>query len=77
MPLDRQARTNSSAPGSSGATVAVQIVSRTPGPELPIADHGYDFGTLIAAQALGDHRSLLAHGRRVIRVAVDDLDEIA
>ena len=29
-----------------------------------------------AAQALGDHRSLLTHGRRAIRVAVDDLDDI-
>jgi hypothetical protein len=37
----------------------------------------YDFGTLIRAQSIGDHRSLLAHKRRVLRVAVDDLGEIA
>ena len=36
----------------------------------------YDFGTLIAAQAIGDHRSLVSHGRRVLRVAVGDLDDI-
>jgi hypothetical protein len=36
----------------------------------------YDFGTLIAAQAIGDHQSLLDHDRRVLRVAVDDLGEV-
>ena len=62
--------------GGPNTVVAVQIVSATPGPEVPIPEKDYDFGTLIAAQALGDHRSLLTHGRRVIRVAVDDLDDI-
>ena len=37
-------------------------------PVVPIPDASYDFGTLIAAQSIGDHRSLLAHGRRVLRV---------
>lgn len=32
--------------------------------------------TLISAESIGDHDSLLAHGRRVIRVELDDLDEI-
>ncbi len=45
-------------------------------PEVPIPDKPYDFGTLIAAQSIGDHQSLLAHGRRVLRVAVDDLGAI-
>jgi hypothetical protein len=63
--------------GGPDTVVAVQIVSRTPGPEVPIPEHPYDFGTLIAAQAAGDHRSLVAHGRRVLRVAVDQLSEIA
>ncbi len=62
--------------GGPNTVVAVQIVSATAGPELPIPDKGYDFGTLIAAQALGDHRSLLTHGRRVTRVAADDLSTI-
>jgi hypothetical protein len=63
--------------GGPNTVVAVQIVSETSGPELGIPDKPYDFGTLIAAQAYGDHRSLLAHGRRVIRVAADDLGTIA
>jgi len=62
--------------GGPNTVVAVQIVSRHPGPEVPIPGSPYDFGTLIAAQAIGDHRSLLAHGRRVLRVEVDDLAEI-
>jgi hypothetical protein len=62
--------------GGPNTVVAVQIVSRTPGPELEIPGHPFDFGTLIAAQAAGDHRSLLAHGRRVLRVAVDELSEL-
>ena len=62
--------------GGPNSVVAVQIVSATPGPEVPIAEKDYDFATLIAAQSLGDHRSLLTHGRRVIRVAVDDLADI-
>jgi len=62
--------------GGPNSVVAVQIVSATPGPEVPIPGKDYDFGTLIAAQALGDHRSLLTHGRRVIRVAADDLSTV-
>ena len=62
--------------GGPDTVVAVQIVSATPGPEVPIPGKDYDFGTLIAAQALGDHRSLIAHGRRVIRVAADDLSTV-
>ncbi|MHB8329581.1 MAG: glucose-6-phosphate isomerase [Acidimicrobiales bacterium] len=63
--------------GGPNSVVAVQIVSRSSGPTVPIPDKPYDFGTLIDAQAAGDHRSLLAHHRRVLRVAVDDLQEIS
>ncbi|MBV9664708.1 MAG: glucose-6-phosphate isomerase [Actinobacteria bacterium] len=62
--------------GGPDEVVAVQVVPRQPTAELPIPGHPYDFGTLIAAQALGDHQSLLDHGRRVVRVAVDSIDEI-
>jgi hypothetical protein len=62
--------------GGPNTVVAVQIVSATPGPEVPIPEKDYDFGTLIAAQSLGDHRSLLTHGRRVIRVAADNMSDI-
>jgi hypothetical protein len=63
--------------GGPDEVVAVQIVPRTPSADLSIPGYPYDFGTLIAAQAIGDHQSLLDHGRRVLRVAVDDLGEIA
>jgi hypothetical protein len=63
--------------GGPDEVVAVQIVPRRPSADLPIPGFDYDFGTLIAAQAIGDHQSLLDHGRRVLRVAVDDLGEIA
>lgn len=63
--------------GGPDTVVAVQLVRRSAQPELAIPEKPYDFGTLIAAQSIGDHQSLLAHGRRVLRVAVDDLGEIA
>ncbi|HXX88665.1 MAG TPA: hypothetical protein VEI83_00415 [Acidimicrobiales bacterium] len=62
--------------GGPDTVVALQLVSRDPGPVVPIPGKPYDFATLIAAQAIGDHRSLVAHGRRVRRVAVGDLGEI-
>ena len=54
----------------------MQIVPRTPTADVPIPGYPYDFATLIAAQALGDHQSLTEHDRRVIRVEVDDLKEV-
>ena len=58
--------------GGPASVVALQLVRRTPGPIVPIPGKPYDFGTLIAAQAIGDHESLQSHERRVLRVAVDD-----
>lgn len=63
--------------GGPDSVVALQVVPPGPSAEVPIPGKTYDFGTLIAAQAIGDHESLLAHGRRVLRVATDDLDEIS
>ncbi|HVE46093.1 MAG TPA: hypothetical protein VNA57_05030 [Acidimicrobiales bacterium] len=62
--------------GGPNTVVAVQLVGRTPVPSVPIPSLPYDFGTLIAAQSLGDYQSLVDRGRRVLRVAVDDLKEI-
>ena len=42
-----------------------------------MADHvGASFATRMAAAAVGEHRSPPAHARRVLRVALDDLDDI-
>lgn len=63
--------------GGPNTVVAVQIVPKGGWGSLPIPGQPYDFGTLIGAQAIGDHQSLLSHGRRVLRVEAEDLDEIA
>ncbi len=42
-----------------------------PTADVAVPDHSYDFGTLIAAQSLGDLQALRAAGRRVVRVVVD------
>ena len=62
--------------GGPNEVVAVQIVPRSPSAEVAIPGYPYDFGTLIAAQALGDHQSLLDHDRRVVRVAVEKLEDV-
>jgi glucose-6-phosphate isomerase/transaldolase/glucose-6-phosphate isomerase len=62
--------------GGPKSVIAVQLVPRRPSAQLPVPDHPFDFATLIGAQAIGDHQSLLNHGRRVLRVAVDDLEEL-
>lgn len=63
--------------GGPNSVVAVQIVRRRPGPSVPIPHFNYDFNTLIGAQSLGDYRTLLNHERRVLRVAVDHVGEVA
>ncbi|MDP9387155.1 MAG: hypothetical protein M3Q48_04320, partial [Actinomycetota bacterium] len=63
--------------GGPASVVAVQLVRRTPAASVPIPSRPYDFNTLIAAQALGDHRTLVGRGRRVWRFAVDDPKEIS
>ena len=62
--------------GGPNEVVAVQLLRRTPVPSVPIPAFPYDFNTLIAAQAIGDHKSLQDHGRRVMRTAVDSLKEV-
>jgi len=62
--------------GGPATCVAVQLVRDEPSADLPIPGYPFDFGTLIAAQAIGDHQSLRAHGRRVLRIAVDELNDI-
>ena len=60
--------------GGPDSCVAVQIVPSRPTASVPVPDHDYDFGTLIAAQALGDLHALRSAGRRVVRIVVDDGD---
>lgn len=62
--------------GGPNNVVAVQLVPAHPTANLDVPGFGYDFGTLIAAQAEGDARSLRDHDRRLVRVAVDAIDEV-
>src|SRR5438270_3499874 len=62
--------------GGPDEVVAVQIAPRAPTAHVEIPGKPYDFGTLIDAQSIGDLESLEAHGRRVLRVEVNDLKEV-
>jgi len=57
--------------GGPDSCVAVQVVPSGPTGPVAVPGFGYDFATLIAAQALGDLEALRAKGRRAVRVAVD------
>jgi glucose-6-phosphate isomerase/transaldolase/glucose-6-phosphate isomerase len=63
--------------GGPDEVVAVQIAPRAPSAHVEIPGKPYDFGTLIDAQAIGDLQSLESHGRRVLRVEVNDLKEVS
>lgn len=61
--------------GGGDNVVALQLVdAATGGP--PIPDRGYDFATLIRAQAVGDLRSLRDHRRRVAQVPIVEREEL-
>ena len=51
---------------------AIQVVDDT-GEELPIPGQPFGFGRLIRAQAAGDYESLKERGRRVARVALEEV----
>jgi len=53
----------------------IQIVAEAE-KDLQIPTEGMTFGTLIRAQALGDYETLVARGRRVIRVHLSSADEV-
>lgn len=52
-------------------SIAVLQLVDTPGPDLAIPGRGYDFATLVRAQAVGDLNSLREHGRRVVQIGID------
>jgi transaldolase / glucose-6-phosphate isomerase len=62
--------------GGPNSIVAVQIVPRTPTGDVKIPGYPYDFATLIGAQAIGDYQSLKAQHRRVLRIAVDKIEDL-
>ena len=62
--------------GGPNTGVFVQVVER-PAEDVPIPGQPFSFGTLMAAQALGDVQSLREHGRRVARVRLADLEAAA
>ena len=58
--------------GGPNKGVFIQVISHDD-TDLPIPGRSFTFGTLKAAQALGDLESLRAHGRRAGRVPVETL----
>lgn len=62
--------------GGANNIVALQLVPQSPTAHLDVPGMGYDFATLIGAQAIGDFESLQAHDRRVRRVACNNPSEI-
>jgi len=62
--------------GGANNGVFIQVVDRERGTDIEIPGAAYTFGALIDAQALGDLRSLRDRGRRVARVALDQLMEV-
>ena len=58
--------------GGPDAIVVVQAVSDDP-TDLAVPSTDYTFSTLKHAQADGDHAALVAAGKRVVRVPLDDL----
>jgi glucose-6-phosphate isomerase len=63
--------------GGPNTGVFVQVVDGARAVDVPIPGKPYTFGRLIDAQALGDLRSLRARGRRVARVTLDLVAEVA
>ncbi|HSI99585.1 MAG TPA: glucose-6-phosphate isomerase, partial [Patescibacteria group bacterium] len=59
--------------GGPDTGVFLQITAE-PSKDLSIPGWDETFGTLIAAQALGDLASLQRRGRRALRLHLDDLD---
>jgi transaldolase/glucose-6-phosphate isomerase len=60
--------------GGPNTGVFVQVVER-PHQDVPIPGQRYSFGTLLAAQSVGDLQSLRSHGRRVARVRLAELEQ--
>lgn len=57
--------------GGPNKVVAIQIVDTSKVENVPIPGHEYGFGDLLQAQAWGDYRSLIAKGRRIMRIGLD------
>lgn len=61
--------------GGPNTGVFIQVVDE-PGVDLPIPGKEYTFRGLLDAQAAGDLEALRAHGRRVARTGMDELEEV-
>jgi transaldolase/glucose-6-phosphate isomerase len=61
--------------GGPNTGLFIQIITE-PDKDLKIPAEGMTFGALIRAQALGDYETLIARGRRVIRVHLSKSSEI-
>ncbi|MCL4448404.1 MAG: glucose-6-phosphate isomerase [Actinobacteria bacterium] len=62
--------------GGPNTMVGVEFIPTSQTADLAIPGYPYDFATLIKAQVIGDHQSLVSHGRRVITIAADTLGDV-
>jgi len=62
--------------GGPNQVVAIQIIENSPLQDVVIPGKNYDFSVLVNAQSIGDYQSLKNHGRRVLRISVDDISEL-
>ena len=62
--------------GGPNNIVSLQLVPTDKTAEVEVPGMPYDFGTLIAAQSIGDFQSLQTHKRRVLRVAANNPEEV-
>ena len=63
--------------GGPSHVVGVQIIQRPHSDPVRIAGRAYSFHDLHMAQAIGDQRAMLAAGRPVVQLMVDDVAEAA
>ncbi len=61
--------------GGPNSVVCVQLIADFQEPSIPIPGYPYDFSTLKAAQSIGDYKSLVSHGRRVISIPISSISE--
>ncbi len=61
--------------GGPNTGLFIQLIADA-GRDVPVPGEGMSFGTLIRAQALGDYETLVARGRRVLRVHLPNVGSI-
>ena len=62
--------------GGPNTGLFIQIISNAEN-DMQIPNEGMTYGTLIRAQALGDYETLIARGRRVLRMHLSKPEDVS